>query len=372
MKQAHGEEDCLMTEAHGGDIWAAARSAGIAPGDLVDFSASINPLGMSRKAVRAVQDSLGHIVSAYPDPASVELTGALSKYHALPPGNILPGNGSTEFISLIPRVLNPKNALIVEPAFSEYRKALRLSGVRVTSYTLKEVDGFMPDIKRLKAELESGGHDLLYIANPANPTGAAIERDKLAELAGACAFSSTMLVVDEAFCDFAEELSVKEEVLRHDNLIVLRSMTKFFAMAGLRLGLIFAHQKTIARFREHKPPWSVNTPAGAAAVASLKDAAYMQRTFRLVERERRFLTKKISKIKGVKLFPTAANFFMLKITDPNLPARVLKERLLKEGILIRDLSDFHGLGPAYLRIAVRTRRENKLLLDALSSALEKA
>lgn len=363
-----------MKEAHGGDIWAASQKTGLKPGDLVDFSASINPAGMSRKAIRAIKDALGPTVSAYPDPSMTELKKAVSTCHGLPSKNILPANGSTELIYLLPRVLKPSKALIVEPAFSEYRKALRLAGSKVSSHVLKEEYGFSPDIERLKARLAKGGmggFDLLYIANPANPTGAPVDRDGLVELADVCSRLGTTMVVDEAFTDFAEELSVKKEVLKYKNLIVLRSMTKFFAMAGLRLGYLFAHEKTLERFKYQLPPWSVNTLASVAGAASIQDRPYMKRSLKAIETEKRFLEERLSALNGIKLYPSSANFFMLKITAPGETSPRLKERLLEKGILIRDLSDFNGLGTEYFRIAVRTRRENILLLNALDLMLEK-
>jgi threonine-phosphate decarboxylase len=172
-------------------------------------------------------------------------------------------------------------------------------------------------------------------------------------------------VVDEAFADFTEGESIKDEVLKRKNLVVLRSMTKFFGMAGLRLGFIFAHPETIERFLRFMPPWSVNTPASMAGAAALKDTEYVQKTHAWLLRERAFLLEGLTSIAGLAPYPPAANFIMVRIAGAGLTAEGLKARLLKKGILIRELGSFRGLGPGYFRVGVRERADNEALLRAL-------
>ena len=357
--------------SHGGDIWSASRKTGLGLGEILDFSASINPAGPSAKAAaafRAAFDDAG----AYPDPCSAELRGALSAFYNLPASVILPANGSTELIHLTPRVFKPKKALVVEPAFSEYRTALELSGASAEAVLLREEDGFSLDTDRLIRVIADKRADLVFLANPANPTGALAKKDALIELASFCAKRGTVLVVDEAFADFAEEESVKEAVTDFKKLVVLRSMTKFFAMAGLRLGFIFAHAETIARFSVAIPPWSVNTPASRAGAAALADVRYIDKTHAWLKSERPFLLEGLSSIKGLKTYPPAANFIMVRIHGTPIDSKGLKARLLKRGLLIRALDEFRALGKEYFRVAVRTRNDNERLLDALALEFKEA
>ncbi len=356
-----------MKDIHGGDIWRVSREASKKPAEILDFSASINPLGLPPKAALAIKRSL-KLVPPYPDPGSVDLREALSSFHGVRPDEVLPANGSTQLIHLIPEVLRPKAALIVEPAFSEYRASLKRSGCRAGGFLLRESEGFSLDLKRLERRLRRG-YGLLYIANPANPTGALIEKEAMLAVASLCASCGTTLVVDEAFMDFAEAESIKREAARLKGVIVLRSLTKFFSMAGLRLGFMISDRRLIKMFAEALPPWSINTLAAAAAEAALKDKRYRMATWRWLDAERPFLLNGLKGIPGLKPFPSGANFFLVKITRPSVTAPLLKAALLEKGMLIRELSAFPGLGQGYFRVAVRSRRENRLLIGSLEGVL---
>jgi threonine-phosphate decarboxylase len=357
-----------MKDIHGGNIWEASREAGIRCEDIMDFSASINPLGLSPRAASAIKKSL-RLISPYPDPASSSIVEALSAYHGVSPNGILPGNGSTEFIHLLPAILKPASALIVEPAFSEYRNALRDNGCRVDSFVLKEENGFLIDAGRLKSRLNKG-YDLVYIANPANPTGAITGKEVILDVAQSCEKLNSTLVVDEAFVDFCEDRSIKTEAVSLKNVVVLRSMTKFFSMAGLRLGYVISNANTIKRLAKRVPPWSVNTLAAAAA-ESVRDGRYIRKVNGWLEMEKDFVFQGLGSIKGLKAFESSANFLMVKITDGSLTAPKLKSILFEKGILIRDLSSFRGLGPRFFRIAIKKRRENEILIRALKSVFGK-
>lgn len=359
-----------LKKTHGGNIWEAASALGMAPERLLDFSASINPLGMPRCAVNAIKDALKKgLVHPYPDPGSKELRRALASYYGVSAEEVVPGNGSTEFIYLIPRFLRPANALIVEPAFSEYKNALRLTGCIVDSFRVKESEGFSLDPARLKKTLDKKRYDLLYISNPANPTGVLTPKEAITGIARYCARSGTTVVVDEAFLEFCRAPSVKGESTRLKNLVVLCSMTKYFAMAGLRIGALVGNRATIKKFSAHVPPWSVNTLAAVAAASALQDRDFRLKTQRLIETEKAFLTDGINAITGLCAHPGAANYLMVKITSGRVKAASVKDRLFEKGVLIRDLGTFSGLENGYLRICVRKRRDNLILLAALRSAM---
>ncbi|MEE9613764.1 MAG: threonine-phosphate decarboxylase CobD, partial [Thermodesulfobacteriota bacterium] len=322
-----------MKETHGGDIWAAARRAGKSPEEIIDFSASISPLGLSPRAAGAVREALA-LSGAYPDPDVRELRHALADHHGISPEELLPANGSTELIYLVPSVFRPKKALIVEPAFSEYRYALELGGVSVDEFQCREEDSFLPDIEGLFKRLE-GRYDLLYIGNPANPTGALMEKELLLKVVDECGKHGTVVIVDEAFADFSEEDSVKASVGEFENLVVLRSMTKFFSMAGLRLGYLVAPPAVVERFRSFLPPWSVNTLAQAAGVATLGDTEHMEEIKRWFASEREYMPGRLGKFAELEVFPSAANFFMIKSSWDGVAGGHVKDALGERGILVR-------------------------------------
>ncbi|HAO92571.1 MAG: threonine-phosphate decarboxylase [Deltaproteobacteria bacterium GWB2_55_19] len=349
---------------HGGNIWEAAKRLGIDPLRIADFSASINPFGPSRKALKALRSSLS-LIPPYPDPDAQELKRSLSAHHSIPESSILPANGSTELIHLIPGVLRPKKALIVGPAFSEYGRALKLSGTKISGFVLDWRDAFRLDEKRLARRVE--GSDMVFIGNPSNPAGTALSREDVLSIAAICRKKGAILVVDEAFADFAEDVSIIKDAPSRTNVIVLRSMTKFYSMAGLRLGFAVASVPVIEKMRKHLPPWSVNTLASVFARESLTDARYIERTSKWAVAEREFLSLSLGRLRGLRVFPSSANFIMALIEGGALDAVGLKKRLIKKGLLIRDLEDFPGLGKAFFRLSLKKRVDNAALLRELSA-----
>ncbi|MBI3753982.1 MAG: threonine-phosphate decarboxylase [Deltaproteobacteria bacterium] len=363
-----------MNKTHGGNIWKIANESGLKPKDIIDFSASINPLGLSPKAEKAIKNAaplLGH----YPEPGAEAMRAELASYHNLPEENIIAGNGSSQFIYLIPQVLQPNRALLAEPCFSDYRRSLK-NNCAIDYFICREDNDFLPDIDRFFDTLKNG-YDIVYIGNPANPTGALIDKKTIIDIAAGCKKYETILIVDEAFIDFVEEDSVKRETLVFDNLIVLRSMTKFFAMPGLRLGYIIAHENIIRRFTDFMPPWSVNTLAIAAGIESLRDTEYIQKTREWLISETPFLMQGLRATPYLKTYPSKVNYLLVKILFPAIPphqnlwcggilAGDIQRQLLKSGMLIRDCGDFTGLDNSFFRVAVRGKEENQFLLDSFN------
>jgi threonine-phosphate decarboxylase len=348
-------------DIHGGNIWQASRLRGASPEDLLDFSASINPLGFSPSARKALAAAIKSI-PPYPDPSSTVLKEAIAGVHAVGIDEVVPANGSNEIISVLPRLLKSGPVLIVEPAFSEYRKALELSGIRVKSHLLREEDGFGLNARRLKKAIE--GCTALYIANPSNPSGVLTGKEELLDIIYYAKGRGVLVVIDEAFADFTG-VSVIPEAVKAGNVIVLRSMTKFYAMAGLRLGYAIGGRRLIARLSSFIPAWSVNTLASSAGVAALKDRAFRKRTLEWFETEREFLFSGLASIEGLTPFVSSANYIMVKLKG-GVDARELRSSLLeKNGILIRELSAFPGLGPEFFRVAVLGRDANMKLIAAL-------
>ncbi len=344
---------------HGGNIFTIARSLGVSPEDILDFSASINPLGLARGVREAVFAAFDRIVH-YPDCDSTQLKQSLAGFHGVSAAQIIIANGSTELIYLVPRLVKGGIGLIVTPAFSEYAKAL--SGA-VRYLTLSAENGFHLSLETLEKEL-SAGFKVMFLCNPGNPSGALIPEPVVGKILELCRAAGTLLVLDEAFMDFCEADSGKYLALNSDHVIVLRSMTKFFAIPGLRIGYAIASPGLIFRLESLRGPWSVNTPAQIAGIASLRDAGHAQRTIQYIEGERAFLASELACIVGLQPYPSAANYLLVRIREGHT-AEELRRELLKRFILIRDCSKFEGLDSRFFRVAVRQRGENVKLLEAL-------
>ncbi len=355
-----------MRHDHGGNLRALARSAGIPEGRILDFSASINPLGLSPRVEAAIKSAIPRLIH-YPDPEAVLLQSALARYHRLSSDCVLVGNGSTELIYLLARALAPRRALILHPAFSEYEAALELAGCRVERLILAEAEDFLPGLSAFISKLAE--RELVILANPGNPTGSLIPAGDLQGLATAAHEAGAVLVVDEAFVDFVEDASLKHSLDRFPWLLLLRSLTKFFALPGLRIGYALASPELLGRLLPWKEPWSVNGLAEAAGVAALEDRGYQETSRSLIPSWREALVTGLQKFGTLQVFPGTANYLLVKLLDTSWSAPALRSALLRGGIAIRDCSSFPGLGWRFFRVAVRGPEENQILLGALEHFL---
>jgi threonine-phosphate decarboxylase len=368
-----------IAHQHGGDVFAVARSLGIPPEEILDFSASINPLGMAPGLADALTACFGRLLH-YPDKGAAELRERLAAYHGVSCGHIAVANGSTELIHLIPRLCAVgappparasaagaagKRGLIVAPAFAEYAFALQRAGWEIDYFTVKSSDGFQLSLPAFADKLREG-YDLVFICNPANPTGALIPKDDIEAIIALCQQSGTFLVLDEAFVDFCEDESAKDLIVRYPRAVLLRSMTKFFAIPGLRLGYAIGAPETIEAISSFQDPWSVNTAAQVAGVASLKDRDYCERSRSYIAEERERLAAGLAGFPWLKVYPSRANYLLAELTN-GMPVAALRSRLMAKGILIRDCSNFQGLDERFFRVAVRLREENERLLAELKS-----
>ncbi|MBN2569244.1 MAG: threonine-phosphate decarboxylase [Deltaproteobacteria bacterium] len=353
-----------MKENHGGNVKNISRIYGISKEKIIDFSASINPLGCPpglREAIIEDFDSVLH----YPDCDSFDLVEGLSEYHDIGHECILAGNGSTEFIYWIPMIFRPRRALIVSPAFSEYERALAVMGTDVSYFRADEKNSFSVDIDDL-CKCVADDFDIIYFCNPANPTGVLTPREELRRVAQSAGETGALLVVDEAFIDFVEEESFKREIHRSSHVIILRSMTKFFAIPGLRLGYIMASPSVIAKIEEHRLPWTVNSLLQGAAVKTLFDTDYIRETRKYIMIEREYLKDALNLIPGLRVFKSSANYLLVSIDGQmGLNAPELRKRLIPEGIVIRDCSNFQDMGDLYFRVAVKTHEQNRVLVESL-------
>jgi threonine-phosphate decarboxylase len=359
---------CMKTPfGHGGNVFAVARSLGIQPRDILDFSASINPMGPAPRVRYALKEAFDKLVH-YPDSDCSELCETLSHCHGLKPSNICVANGSTELIYLLPRLVPKKRALVIAPSFSEYARAFKRDDCEAEYLVLEWSTGFALHLDRIKERLRDA-FDLCIIGNPGNPTGKLYPFAEIEELYRLCRAAGCLLVIDEAFMDFCEKESAKHLASESDGIIVLRSMTKFHALPGLRLGFAVGSEGIIERLKEIREPWSVNTPAQVAGLASIADGNYAEVTRKMVSTERQHLAAGLAAIPGLQPFPSAVNFLLVEIVR-GPTAEELAGRLLREHILIRDCGNFNGLHDRFFRVAVRGREENERLICALASCMK--
>ncbi|MCL2337606.1 MAG: threonine-phosphate decarboxylase CobD, partial [Firmicutes bacterium] len=347
-----------------------AKSMGGSVRDIYDFSANINPLGPPPAVLQALQDSIG-LIQHYPDHRCGELRRALAVYLGVPEENMLPGNGASELIYLLGRVIGCRRVVIPQPTFSEYGDAVTAAGGTVIEVPMREEDGFALPVAQLKQALKEA--DALFICNPNNPTGRVEKNLVLRSVVEEAARTGKTVVVDEAFMDFvtdAGSCTVLPLLEKYPTLVVLYSLTKFFAIPGLRLGLVVAATPLIKKLETLRDPWSVNVFAQAAGAAALSERAYMDQTRRLVKEEREFLYRSLAELPGLSPFPAEANYLLVKITREDLSSTALAARTAQKGVLVRDCSTFGGLGYRYIRVAVRSRQENMVLLEALRVAME--
>ena len=349
----------MMYYGHGGDVYAPHLRGT----DLLDFSVNLNPLGLP-PGVKALFPTLAESCVAYPDPYCRELRRKLSHFEGVAEEAILCGNGAADLIYRTAYALRPHRVLVPAPTFSEYEAASRQAGAEVVHAPLPEDEGFVLD-RRFLETLRRVRPELVFLCNPNNPTGRLTSREYLLEIAACCQELGAALMVDECFLDMAEDgesYSLKTELERYPNLLILKAFTKTFAMAGLRLGYLLCSDAGLRdRLWAAGQPWSVSAAAQRCGVAALEDTAYWEATRLQLPVLRRELWEALQRL-PVTAYPSAANYFLF-YTD----REGLAEYLLQRGILLRDCSNYPGLRRGYYRTAVRTAPENRRLIAALEA-----
>jgi threonine-phosphate decarboxylase len=347
-------------ELHGGNIYKLAREKGIEK--ILDYSANINPFGLPESLKKSVAENF-HVFEKYPDPEYVELREVLARHNGMEYDNIIVGNGATEIIFLYMKMLNPKKALVVNPTFVEYERALMQTACQVDHFQLKEEEGFILDKKRLREELKKG-YDLLVICNPNNPTGRFIPRDEMEEVAIIARESGTSLMVDEAFIEFVEG-NYNESIahLKDPNIFVVRALTKFFAIPGIRLGFAICHNSDIMRkIQGKREPWTVNALAELTAKVVLDDREYIEKSENWIKTEKKWMYEELTKGSNIKTYKTETNFILVRLTGKS-DSKILREKLIEDGILIRDCSNFPYLDEKYIRLAIKDHKNNQYVVE---------
>jgi threonine-phosphate decarboxylase len=349
---------------HGGNTREIVEKYGIHKDGIVDFSANINPLGYPSCVKEIILNNLSSI-KYYPDSEAKEFRKALSELLSIEHERIVIGNGSTELIYLLCKIFSGSIYLTLEPTFSEYEAAARSFGSKVKRFQLMEEEEFQPRLHHLIKSLR--GVDVIFICNPNNPTGGIMKRTDLEKLLWEAEKMGIFVVVDEAFMDFVsnfQEFTMVKEIGRWKNLMVLRSLTKSFALPGLRIGYGIGERSIVEKLHSNREPWSVNSLAQLVGKEVIRKKEYIERTKNFIAAEREVLYREMTKISKVKPFQSVTNFILVKIDGKSIVSS-----LAKKGIIVRDCSSFRSLGNHFIRIAVRKREENLRLIDAMREIL---
>ena len=338
-----------MESIHGGDIYRNHV--------ILDFSVNMNPMGIPESIRQALFSAVGDC-GAYPDIEAEKLSAAVGEMTGVPREWLLFGNGASELFMAIVHGLRPSRTVIPVPSFYGYEHAAGAVSGEVVYVSLEEKDRFLPREEMLLNLTEDT--DLLFLANPNNPTGQLIGKTELKKILDRCLKKQITVVLDECFVEFTgEENSMLSELSVYENLIVVRAFTKIFSIPGVRLGYLACKNRDLReRIRRQLPEWNLSTFAQAAGLACAGETGFVKETVSYVKAEREYLATGLARVLGtkVKLFPGAANFILLQTGLP------LGKKLLERGILIRDCKNFRGLTGGYYRIAVKSRPDNEKLL----------
>lgn len=357
---------------HGGDIYRNTVK--------LDFSVNLNPLGMPgnvRLAIEQSTDLAGH----YPDPEYRALREKFGKRYGVKPSQIVLGNGASELIMAVCRALPAADteeervlcyggrrrprALIVVPGFTGYRRALTAVHADVISMELQEDSNFVPDNSFEKMIIRKNPQ-LVLLANPSNPTGVLLSQKRMMHMAEVCTEVGAVLCVDECFMELTDyyNLALQDTIFHYNNVIVLNAITKTFAVPGIRLGFALCGSDHLAALlRQQLPEWNVSAAAEAAGMAACEtERSYLEKTRELIRKERDFLTGALSSC-GFRVCPSEANYLLF-----HSPVD-LYHALLERQILVRDCSDYEGLGKGWYRIAVRTHEENQELIRNIAELI---
>lgn len=330
----------------------------------LDYSSSINPLGTPKKAIAAVKMSANSLVQTYPDPECRELKKSLSRYLGIDSEWFTLGNGAIEIIYWFAHTTTSVRGRVVipTPTFCEYEVASQKVGAEVTLVPLNNFD-----LDADKIIEKARGANAVFLCNPNNPTGMLATKQIMKIIENID--SSTKILLDECFIELAdnpEANTMIDQISEFDNLVILRSLTKSFGLAGLRVGYSVCNPTLAKKLSTNKIPWNVNSLAQVAGVAALRERRCLSKARALIKKERRFLHDNIEKLESFHPIRSDSNFFLVHLQGRN--STQFRDKLLKKsGVLVRDCSTFTGMGAQYIRIAIKKHSENILLLKALEA-----
>ena len=343
---------------HGANVDNMAKKFGKNENDIIDFSSNVNPhiiSDLGKYVLEGLEKS-----RSYPDINYTNLRNNISDYIKVDSELIIPGNGATEIIYLLMKSIKRRLA-ILNPTFSEYGRGAKLNNLEIIDFHLKEENNFSIDLDEIQKNMDK--FDSLFVCNPNNPNGKVKDLNELLDL---MIENDKLLIVDETFMEFVgeeEKYSLINKIEQTPNLFILKAVTKFFGMPGLRLGYgVTSNKQIINNIYEYKEPWTINSFAENLSNYLFKDKEYINGSKDYYINERKFMLEELRKISRLKVYDTDTNFVLIKLDDDE--ANSLKLELFeKYNILIRDASNFIGLDKSYIRVAIKSHNDNKVLIE---------
>ncbi|MHA4989973.1 pyridoxal phosphate-dependent aminotransferase [Cetobacterium somerae] len=349
-------------DLHGGNIYKLKRDNGI---EVLDYSSNINPLGVPSSFKKAVIENF-ETLEKYPDIDYVELRAAIGDYNNCHIDNVVVGNGATEVLFLYMKAVKAKKVLIIAPTFAEYERAARAAGRDVKFFPLSK-DFSLNENMLLEFITDE---DVVVMCNPNNPTGKFQDLEKIKKIADFLERKNKKLFIDEAFIEFIDNWKDKTAfLLKHKNIFILRALTKFFALPGVRLGYGLTYDEAILNeIKNIREPWSVNGVAEIAGKTMLLDTLYIHETENWIKKEKLWFYEELCKIDNIEATPTETNFILVKLLNDN--AKSFRKKMIENGVLVRDASNFMFLDESYIRLAIKDRKKNEQVLEALRRVLK--
>ena len=346
---------------HGGADYAELKTAGLTAEEIIDFSGGSNSF-MPPPGVKEALNTVA--INHYPDSEATELKQQLSERLGVTTDNIMVGNGAVELIRFIALTYfgHGDPVLILEPTFGEYGVACQIVGARIFRQWARAEENFVPRVEETISLIRHCRPRGVFICNPNNPTGQYLPQEEVREILDIG--EDNLLILDEAYISFVNESWSSIDLISQGNVIIVRSMTKDYALAGLRLGYVIAGSGIIDSLHRVRPPWNVNVVAQKAGVIALRDMDYLEECKQKVGGAKQFLIAELGRI-GFTLVPSQANFFLVKVGN----ARAFRTALLRQGILVRDCTSF-GL-PEYVRITPRPMPDCQKLIGTIQSLMHK-
>ena len=375
-----------MSNIHGGNIFQFAHEQRIEPYEVIDFSANINPLGPSQRGLSALEAQLRYI-SHYPDATNDDVLNTIADTYGMNKNQIVVGNGAAELLYAICRLPGYTGAFVPAPGFSEYKEALEASQIPVRDiyYRLREDDNGKSyfevpylALETFSAELKGqDGRIIVFLGNPNNPDGTLLDKNHIRTLASMLKDANSLLVIDESFIDFVgndtlqdNKYSMRSLVNEFDNIIVVHSFTKFYAVPGLRIGAAFSNPHIIDQLNTFIPTWSVNTLAQAYTQSALNDVEYVKRTKQVLHEEQHYMYNALDAIAGITIYPPSANFILFHIEQEGVTADSINEALKEHNMIVRNCDSYMGLNSQWVRVAIKDHDNNVRLVDTLTDILK--
>ncbi|MEG0238123.1 MAG: histidinol-phosphate transaminase [Clostridium sp.] len=358
-----------MAINHGANLFELSKELGLKTSEILDFSSNINPFGASKKAKEAVIKNID-MASIYPDPKYIELKKSISNYCDSKIKDIVLGAGATELISSFINIIDPRRALLICPAYSEYERELKKNKCEIIKYFAIKENEFKIDIEELKKKAIETKCNLIVICNPNNPTGFAFNKGEIEKLLKGY---NGFVMVDETYVEFTNTnlYSVSSLVNNYNNLFVIRGTSKFFSTPGIRLGYgLISNESVRNKILEKLDLWNINIFAEVMGTVMFKDCEYIEDTIKHMADERAYLNRELKCINGIRVYDSKGNFILCEIEKNGLTVDELYNSLIKEGIIIRNCSSFEGLNNNFFRVCVLKHNENELLIKKLKSIIK--